>query len=452
MYIVIVGAGEVGSHLARIFVAESHEVAVIEQDAERAARLDSTLDALVVAGSGVNPAVLKQAGIERADLILAVTAGDEVNLIACMTARKYGPTSLRTVARVRQARHMTGELSLSAGDLGLDALISPEEAIAGSIEDTLRFTGSGEMRELADGALVMVGMSLGPDSPLLHEPLAQIREDLPKDCLVAAIHGADGVRIPSGEDRLQEDERAVFLTLPQHLTELAILSGHPWHHIKRVLLVGCGNTGLAVARELEAKGFSLTIVEKDKDRAEYVAGLMEKPLVLNGDGSDPDFLRERIEEGKIDAAIVLLKDPEKSLLIGVFAKSLGAGKVIVRCDKLAYEELAGSHGVDAIISQKRAMTDSIARYVRRGRVRSAMLLGEHEAELMNLRMPENPANQELLTKPLKDLKFPKGSIIGAVIRGRQVFIADGATVLRPGDDVFVVCLESARAEVESLFV
>ncbi|MDT8286817.1 MAG: Trk system potassium transporter TrkA [Elusimicrobiales bacterium] len=451
MYIVIVGAGEVGSHLARVFVSEGHEVAVIEQDAELAARLDASLDALVVAGSGVNPAVLRQAGVKRADLILAVTAGDEVNLIACMTARKYGPSSLRAVARVRQARHMAGGLSLSAGDLGLDALVSPEESIADSIEDTLRFTGSGEMRELAGGALVLVGMSLGPDSPLIHETLAQIREDLPKDCLVAAIHGAEGVRIPSGDDRIQEDERAVFLTLPAHLTELAILSGNPWHYIKRVLLIGCGNTGLSVARELENQGFSLTIVEKDKSRAEYVAGLLEKSMILNGDGSDPDFLRERIEEGKIDAALVLLKDPEKSLLVGIFAKSLGAGKVVVRCDKLAYEELAGSHGVDAIISQKRAMTDSIARYVRRGRVKSAMLLGEHEAEVMNLKVPEKPAEPDLLLKPLKDLKFPPGSIIGAVIRGAQPFIADGETILRPGDDVFVVCLESARAEAEAVF-
>jgi trk system potassium uptake protein TrkA len=451
MYIVIVGAGEVGSHVARIFVQEGHEVALVEQDAELARRLDASLNALVVPGSGVNPAALQSAGVERADLLLAVTSVDEVNLIACMTARKYGGGKLRTVARVRQSRHVTGTLALSAEDLGLDALISPEEAIAAAADDILRFTGSGDMRELAGGKLVLVSMVLGPDSPLVHETLAELRDDLPKDCLVLAVQGPEGVRIPTGADRLEVDERAMILTPPQNLTELAILSGRPWHHVKRVLLVGCGNTGLAVARELESRGFSLDIIEKDKERAEFVAGLFEKALVLNGDGSDPDFLRARIEEGRIDAVLVLLKDPEKSVLMGIFAKSLGASKAIVRCDKPAYVGLASQLGVDAVVSQKNAMTDAIVRYVRRGKVKSTLLLGEHEAEIMNLRIPEKPARPELVEKPLKDIEFPKGALVAAVVRGGQVSIADGNTVLRPGDDLFVVCREESLAMVESLF-
>ncbi|OGT98352.1 MAG: potassium transporter TrkA [Geobacteraceae bacterium GWB2_52_12] len=450
MYVVIVGAGEVGSHVARILVDEGHEVAVVELEERLARRLDSTLNALVVHGSGVSPVVLQRAGVEKADLLLAVTAVDEVNLIACMTARKYGGSGLRVVARVRQSQQVAGDLSLSAQDLGLDALISPEEAIANSTMEILHYGGTGEMREMAGGKLVLIGMALGADSPLVHETLAELRSDLPSESLVVAVHGHEGVRIPTGADRLQVDERAFILTTPQNLTELTILSGQPWYYVQRTLIVGCGDTGLALARKLESEKLTSTIIEKDQDRAELAAGLLPRSLVLLGDGSDPEFLRNRIEEGQIDAVVVLLEDPEKSVLLGIFAKSLGARKVIVRCDKPAYGQLASELGIDAVISPKRAMTDAILRYVRRGAVKSTLVLGEHDAEVIELRVPDRPAEPDLVEKALKDLSFPKGALIGAVIRNGKVFIPSGATVLRPGDDLLVVCRPEALRKIEEL--
>lgn len=451
MYIVIVGAGEVGSHLARILVDEGHEVAVVEIEDRLARQLDSSLNALVVHGSGVSPTVLQHAGVERADLLLAVTAIDEVNLIACMTARKYGGKQLRAVARVRKSHHFADHLSLSAQDLGLDALISPEEAIANLAMEILHYGGSGEMRELVGGKLVLIGMALGSDSPLIHETLAALRSDMPKESIVAAVQGQDGIRIPTGSDRLQIDERAFILTTPQHLTELTILSGQPWYYVQRVLIVGCGDTGLAVARKLESEKRTATIIEKDQDRAELVAGLLTRSMVLLGDGSDPEFLRSRIQEGQIDAVVVLLEDPEKSVLIGIFAKSLGARKVVVRCDKATYGQLAIDLGIDAVISPKRAMTDAILGYVRRGATQSALILGNHEAELIEFRVPEQPANPVLITKTLKDLGCPNGALIGAVVRNAHVFIPSGSTVLRPGDNLLVVCRLEAVEELGRLF-
>jgi trk system potassium uptake protein TrkA len=450
MYVVIIGAGEVGSYLARILVEEGHDVAVVEIDERLGRRLDASLNALVVHGSGVSPAVLKRAGVERADLLLAVTAIDEVNLIACMTARKYGGKQLRAVARVRQSHQLADGLALSADDLGLDALVSPEESITNATMGVLHYAGSGEMRELAGGKLVLVGMVLGPDSPLVHETLAALRSDLPRESLVVAVQGREGVRIPTGSDRLQPDERAFILTVPQNLTELTILSGQPWYQVQRILIVGCGDTGLALARELENQKLTPTIIEKDQAQAELLAGMLPRSLVLHGDGSDPDFLRSRIEEEQIDAVVVLLEDPEKSALIGIFAKSLGARKVIIRCDKPAYAHLAHQLGIDAIISPKRAMTDAILRYVRRGKVASTLLLGEHDAEVIEFKVPDQPSRADLVEKALKDLRFPEGALIGAVIRGADVFIPSGKTVLRPADELFVVCRPEALGQIEKL--
>lgn len=446
MYVVIIGAGEVGSYVARILVGEGHDVAVVETDEDLARRLDASLNALVVHGSGVNPQILQRAGVERADLLLAVTSTDEVNLIACMTARKYGGKNLRAVARVRQSRAVAGELALSAEDLGLDALISPEQAIATATLEVLRYAGSGEMHELAAGKLVLVGMALAADSPLVHETLGQLRSDYP-DFVVVAVQGRDG-RIPTGGDRLRVDDRAYVLTLPQNLTELAILSGTPWYHVQRILMVGCGNTGLAVARELVRLGQTPTIIEQDQDRAEYIASLLPRCLVLHGDGSDPEFLRSRIEEGRIDAVLVLVRDPEAAVLMGIFAKSLGARKVIVRCDKPAYAHLATKQGVDAVISPKRAMTDAILRYARSGRVELTLPLGEEEAEVISFRLPAKPLRSDLCEKPIRDLGFPEGSLVGAVIRGEQVLMGSGDLVLRPGDELFVVARQEVLGRVE----
>lgn len=449
MYVVIIGAGEIGSHIARTLVEEGHDVALVDIDEDLTRRLDASLNALVVHGSGVNPAVLQRAGVARADLLLAVTSTDEVNLIACMTARKYGGKQLRVVARVRQSSDVAGELALSAEDLGLDALISPEQAVTTTAMEDLQFAGSGEMRELAEGRLVLVGMDLAADSPLVHETLAELRRNFPGDFVVVGVQGREG-RIPKETDRLSPNDRAFVLTRPEHLTELAILSGQPWYHARRVLIVGCGNTGLALARELQSRKLTPTIIELNRDRAERVASLLPGVLVLNADGSDPDMLRAQISEGEIDAAVVLLRDAEKSLLIGIFATSLGVPKVVVRCDKPAYTHLANQLGVDAVISPKRAMTDAIHRYVRTGRVESSLVLGQDQAELIHFTVPQNPARRDLFSRTIEELGFPEGSLVGALLREHEVLIGPENAVLRPGDELLVVSRPEVLGRIEKL--
>ncbi len=452
MYVIIIGGGEIGRFIAEVLIGEAHEVVIVEAKDEVANRLEG-LDASVVLGSGVSPPILRRAGIERADLFLAVTPVDEVNLVACMIAKKHGPASLRTVAKVKQSHYVAGAgAAFDADDLdAVDALVHTERAIASIAMDMLRYAGSGELREVAGGRLLLVGMLLGPDSPFVGGTLAEIREDLPKECLVVAVQHNDGVRIPTGTDRLAVDERAYVLTLPKNLTELTILSGQPWYRAHRILLIGIGNTGLTLAHDLVAKGFVPTLLEQDHARAELVASRLPKAMVLHGDAADPDFLRRVIEEQHIDAVVVLLHDPERSLLLGIFAKSLGAKKVLVRCDKPEYAHLAYKLGIDAIISKKRAVANAVLRYVSRGRVESTLMLGgEDDAELIAFRVSDAPARAELTTRPLRELVLPEGSLVGAVVRDGEAIIATGDTVIRPRDEVFVVCRPEAIAKFETL--
>jgi trk system potassium uptake protein TrkA len=451
VYVIVIGGGEVGRFIAEILIEETHEVVIVEPDELTAQRLQASLDVMVVTGSGVSPPTLQSAGISRADLVLAVTPIDEINLVACMIAKKHGPPTLRTVAKVKQSHYVAGDAPFSEDDLdAVDALVHTERAIATIALEMLRFAGSGELRDVAGGRLALVGMLLGSESPLVTDTLASIRTDLPKESIVVAVQNSAGVRIPNGSDRLKVDERAYILTLPKHLTELTILSGQPWQRVHRVLLIGIGNTGFALAQELEAKGFTPTLLEIDHERAERVAARLPRSSVLHGDGTDPDLLRRLIDEHHVDAVVVLLKDPERSLLLGIFAKSLGAKKVVVRCDKPEYAHLANRLGVDAIISKKRAVANAVLRYVSRGRVESTLLLGdEHDAELIDFRIGDAPKRQVTM-RPLKDLAFPPNALVAAVLRDGRPFIASGDTVLQPRDELFVVCTPDAIASVEAL--
>jgi trk system potassium uptake protein TrkA len=233
------------------------------------------------------------------------------------------------------------------------------------------------------------------------------------------------------------------------IDQLVILSGKPWHHVRHVMIVGAGNIGFRVAQELEKQRLYPTIIEADRERATWVSKNLTKSFVLHGDGTDPDLLREKLEEAA-DAVVVLLEDDEKATLVGLFAKHLGAKKVIVRSDKLAYAPIAHSLGIDSLISPRRAVANAILRFVRRGRIASAHMVGDHEGEIVELIVPDNPRHPEIIAKPLKELSFPEGSLVGAVIRDGVSTIATGDTVLQPGDDLLVITTPTTVHKVEKL--
>lgn len=448
MYVIVVGAGEVGRYLATILVEEGHDVALIEADESVARQIESELDCLVVNGSGVNRSVLLQAGIQRADLFIAVTEVDEVNLVSSMIATRLGKDPM-TVARVREVEHYQAG-ALQAKDMGLSLLVGPEQSVADQVVGQLSFEGAGEIRFLADGRLVLLELPLSEDSPFCHESVAELsRSTFPEPSLIACIAGKDGLRIPRGDDTLAPDERADILTTPDNVDEFLILSGKPWHHVRHVLIIGGGSIGFRLARELELQRLYPTIIEIDRERAEWLSRKLTKSIVLHGDGTDPQLLKEQLEE-RADGVVVLLEDDEKAVLVGLMAKHLKAKKVVVRSDKLEYAPIAHKMGIDALISPRRALANSILHYVRRGHVATSHMLGDHEGEVLELEIPASPANKSLLELPLKDQEFPRDTLVGGVLRGDSVFIPDGNTFFQAGDTLLVVALPKAIAQVEKL--
>jgi trk system potassium uptake protein TrkA len=450
MYVIVIGAGEVGCYLATILIEEGHEVAVIELDEALARQLDARLNGMVVTGSGLTHEAMERAGIRNADLVLGVTAVDEVNLISCMIAERANPR-VRSVARVRGEQYYAAEHpTLLAKDLGLDLIMSPERAVADEVLELVQYAGPGEMRRLVDDRLVLVGMHLARDSTLVKGSLAELRARMPRQSLVVAVEGRNGFRIPRGPDRMDVDERAYVLTVPEHVETFVKLSGVSWSPIKNVLIVGCGDIGFAVVRELEKRGIRPIILERDEERAQWVAAKVSGSLVIHGDGTNLGLLRERIEEDFIDAAAILMDDDEKSLVLGLFAKSLGAKKIICRCDNLDYGPFANRLGVDAMVTPKRAVANAILRHVRRGQVQSTVVLGNHEAEIIHFTVPDRPRHKELITRPLKDLPSPREALVGAVVRKGDVFVPTGDTVLQAGDSLLIATLPKALHAVDRL--
>ncbi len=449
MHIIIIGAGEVGGYLAQILLEERHDVCIIEEDGTVARQLDDRLDAQVIQGTGVSREALFRAGIKRADLLLAVTQVDEVNLIAAMTAEKLAK-ACRTVARIRDPRYLYGTDAINPKDYGVDFLVGPVQGVAAQVVQVLRYSGAGQITEMAEGKLMLLELPVMPHSALVYATFAELEPELPTGSSIAAVLRQDGMHITSKDDRFQVGERIFVLSPPQSVDAFLELTGAGGHSVERVLLIGGGDIALHVARALERLRFSVTVIEKNAERAHRMAVRLARSIVLNADGTDPAMLAEQVSGGH-DAVVVLLADDEKSLLTGMMCKHLGAEKVVARVDAREYAPIAHKLGLDALISPRRALADAILRFVRRGKISSTKMLGDHEGELIDFRIDEE-AGERVIGRPLREITLPRNAALGAVVRDGEVVVpGDDNLTLCVGDHVFVVALRSALQDLEGLF-
>lgn len=444
MKVIIIGAGVVGYTIAQRLASEGQDVVVIEKDGTKVKEINDTLDVKVIEGNGSSPKVLKEAGIEHADMVLAVTDSDEVNMIACLIAGLQTKIPKR-IARIRNPDYTGYPELFREGSLAIDFTINPAVAAAERILKIIDIPGATDVVDFAKGLIKLVGIRLDKGSKPVGKRLKELNELHPDNkVLIASVYRGPETIVPDGGEVLREGDLVFVVTVSAGIASVLRFFGKGEEPGRKVMIVGGGGIGAYLAKKLEERNFIVKVIEKDAKRCSYLAEVLKKSLVLHGDGTDHELLKEEgIED--IDTFIAVTNDEEDNILISLLAKSMGVGRVITLIDKPEYVSLTSKIGVDVTVSPRLASVSSILQFVRRGKVISVTtLMGERMEAIETIAMETS----DIVNKPLRDIKFPGGAIIGAVVRGGEAIIPNGDTVIHSGDDVIIFALRGSVPKVE----
>lgn len=445
MRVIVVGAGEVGYHLA-LRLSEEHDVVVVERDPELGGRVQGQLDVLVIEGNGASFAVLEKAGIADADLLLAVTNFDEVNLIACLIAAQSG-VELK-VARVSNPEYYERQVVLEGKKFGADLLINPEKECAREILKLLVRTEASDVAEFADGRVVLVGLSVDSGAPVAHRTLQEIGRELRESHFLTVGIDRDGRSIiPDGSTTLEPGDEIYLLSEVEYLADAYRLLGIERIPINHVMLLGGGRVGRNLALMLEDEGIQPTVIERDRQRCRKLAEELRCALVLHGDATDLDLLRQ---EGvaETDGLASVTSEDETNLLASLLTKDMGARKVITLIKRSEYIPLVTKTGIDAAVSPRLSSATTILRHVRGGKVLSMAVMERNHAEAMEI---EILPDSQVAGRKVRHLSIPEGAILGSIQRGQAIAIPRGDTELRVGDRVVVFALPEAIRETSAYF-
>jgi trk system potassium uptake protein len=444
--IIIVGAGEVGFHIASHLALENKDVVVLDKNPDAIRRVSDNLDVQVVIGSGSSPVVLEEAGIQDAEIILAVTNSDEINLVACLVADIISP-STKKLARIRNADFDNYHENLREAAPHIDTIINPDTEVVNTIYRMMSVPGAVDIGEFADGRLKFIGVNLEDDSKLVGARLSElpaiIGEARP---LIAAVVREDELIIPRGKDRLRSGDLVYFISEEEKLQDTLSVFNKYDEPMKRVLIVGGGRIGFRMAKLLEDQSIYCKIIERNPDRCTYLAERLNKSIVLCGDGSDQELLaEENIQD--MDLVVTLTKDEETNILASLLAKRMGARKAITRISKFSYFPLTSAIGIEQVVSPRLSAINSILQHIRKGKVLSAISIKGEQAEVIEAVALETT---DIVGKPLRDIAFPKGAMVAGIIRGELIIVPTGDSVIQPDDRVIIFARKEAIAKIEKI--
>ncbi|MGE0668941.1 MAG: Trk system potassium transporter TrkA [Sphingomonadales bacterium] len=451
MNIIVCGAGQVGATIAHQLAVEHHDVTVIDIAPELVGRLTSNLDVQGIVGHAAHPDVLESAGAAQADMLIATTYSDEVNMVACQVAHTLFSVPTK-VARLRTQcyLHRDWRTLFGPANLPIDLIISPELEVARAIRRRVDTPGAFEVVPFAEDRVYLMGIAIGPDCPVIDTPLQQLTEIFPDlNVLVVGIRRGETTIVPNALEQLAPGDRVYVVTEKAMRNRVLAAYGHDEPEAHRIIIVGGGHVGLFLARELEASegDFNLRIIERNEDRAQFVADALDRAVVLNGDALDKEILLEA-HVHMTDTVIAVANDDETNILSSLLAKREGANRAITLVNNPVYGPLLPSLGIDVFIDPRATTVSTILRHVRRGRIRGLHSLPMADAELIEAEALET---LEILDTPLREAKVPTGVRIGAIVRGDQVIIPDGDTVIRAHDRVIVFALAQQIKKVEQMF-
>jgi len=444
LYIIVLGAGEVGYNLAKLLSYERHDIVIIEPDIERVRRARENLDIQVFEGTGSSPDDLLEAGIQRADMVVAVTNNDEVNLLACLIAGKYNVKT--KIARVKNREFTRADCALNAKFLGIDLIIHPESEVARAVINLLKLTAATDILEFADGRILLLGIQLDKNCEVLGRSLAEVAGMLGNMRFrTVAIQRRDRTIIPRGADVFMNNDRVYVMTQRENVPEVLKMAGKENVKMENVMILGGGQTGTEIAAQLEGQ-VNVKVIESNVDKTQALADRLQKSLVIRGDGRDINLLAL---EGIIDmdAFISVTGDDETNIISCLVAKHLRVPRIISLINKMAYTPIIPTIGIDAYVSKQIVTVDQILKFIRRGSILSVASIPGVAAEVLEYHISNGA---RITKKPLRDIQMPKGALLGAVLRDEDFFIPVGDSQLAEGDKVVVFALPTAIKELEKL--
>ena len=443
MRIVVVGAGRMGYSVAKLLADGSYDVVVIEQDDECRQVIKDTLDVLTIKGNGCSPEVLGMPEVRDADVFVAVTESDEVNLVACRMAKAFG--AKHTVARVRNEEYTDGEPTLLNETLGVDLNLNPERITANEISHILMTPAALHVDDFADGKVRMFGARLPNDFQFLGVPLKNVR--FPEGILVAMIFRKHKIIIPHGDDILEPGDNVYFVGGKEVIRKFEGNFESRYDKLERVLLIGAGRAGRMLAKLLEKQGILVKVIEKDKERCRILSEQLNNGLVLCGDGTDIDLL---MEEGitEADCVVCLTDDDKLNLLLALLSKHLGAKKTIARVDRNEYADLMAKVGVDITLSARLLSAAEVMRFIRQGGLVSVALLEGAKAEALELQVQ---AGCKVDGKALIRAGLPRECLVCGIIHEGEASVPNGHSVLNTGDRVIVFAQTEVVQDVLDMF-
>ncbi|MEE4218138.1 MAG: Trk system potassium transporter TrkA [Xanthomonadales bacterium] len=451
MKIVILGAGQVGSTVAYSLSSEENDITVVDVNATHLKELQDRLDIRGVLGHASHPTVLVRAGIEDADMVIALTSSDEVNMTACQVAYTLYNTPTR-IARIRSSEYIENPRLFEREHCPVDVLISPETLVTQYIARLIEYPGALQVLDFADGRAQLVATQAYAGGPLVGHRLQTLREHMPADAdaRVAAIYRQDKTIIPDGNTVIEENDTVFFLAAQKNIRMMMRELRPLDNPIRRVILAGGGHIGANLARHLE-RDHHVKIIERDANRAEEIAEHLERAIVLVGDCADEELLREEAVDNT-DVYCVLTNDDEANILSSMLAKKLGAEKVIAIINRPAYVDLVESGSIDIAVSPQQITIGALLTHIRRGNMVRIHSLRRGAAEAIEAVALGDKRSSRVVGRAIEDIDLPPGTTIPAIVRGEQVIIAHHDTIIFAGDHVILFVPDKRQiAAVERLF-
>lgn len=450
MKIVIAGAGEVGSHLAKMLSNESNDLTIIDSKESNLNNLAQIADVVTVLGKPTSISTLEQAGVASADLFIAVSPAQEqdVNLISALLAKKMG--CKKVTARINNNEYMHHENKLLFTELGIDLLFYPEKIASYEISDLLKQTGTTEFMEFGRGMLQMVVFRLDDGAPLIQKHVYDMLKLGNESPFKPVAISRDGnTLIPNRDTKFMENDLVFVICTRDGVKQAMSYSGKNEIDIKKLMIVGGGRIAEMLARKMEGSVEQIKIIEQKQERCEYLAEILgNNTVIINGDGRNTDLLIEE-DVKDYDAFVAVTSSSETNILACVAAKKMGVPETIAEVENIEYIKLAEGMGVDAVINKKLSTAGRIFRFTLSNKVRSIKCLNGSDAEVLEFIV--NP-DSSITKGPVKDLHFPKEAIIGGIIRGNESFIANEYTVIKPYDRVVVFALPQVLSKVNNFFI